>query len=100
MLEWVYRIFSFSSKNVESDDDIQREQIDLFRKKHAVKRIEKFYLEIKKNREIKKLRSEKRKYYRILNRTNPKLLSEQKKSHRFRNKKNRRNRKKKKKSNK
>ena len=100
MLEWVYRIFSFSSKNVESDNDIQHEKINLFRKKYAVKRIEKFYLEIKKNREIQKLRSEKRKFYRILNRTNPKLLSEQKKSHRFRNKKNRRNRKKKKKSNK
>ena len=84
MLNWIYNTVGLIEDTTEYNASFSN-KLDEFKKKRATKIIEKWYLHCKKNLELSKIRADRRKLYRVLNRTNAKLLQKLKNGSEFKN---------------
>tara|TARA_B100001094_G_scaffold314511_1_gene353447 strand:+ start:245 stop:556 length:312 start_codon:yes stop_codon:yes gene_type:complete len=75
MLNWILDTIFYKEDNIIDDSTELRNRLKIFEKKRSVRIIENYYLSYKKKLELRIKRAEKRKLYRILNRTNNNLLN-------------------------
>lgn len=73
MLNWILNSIIYNKDEL-NIDELHNNKIKNLKKKRAVRIIENSYLYYKKKLELKIKRAERRKLYRILNRTNPHLI--------------------------
>ena len=85
MFSWILNTIGYNEDNFKEVEEENNLKLDNFIKKRAVRIIEKNYLCYKKNLELRKIRAERRKLYRILNRTNPNLLAHLKSKNKYEN---------------
>jgi len=74
MLNWILNSIMYNKDEL-NIDELHNNKIKNLKKKRAVRIIENSYLYYKKKLELKIKRAERRKLYRILNRTNSSLLN-------------------------
>lgn len=75
MLNWILDTIFYKEDNIQDDSTKLRNRLKIFEKKRSVRIIENYYLSYKKKLELRIKRAERRKLYRILNRTNNNLLT-------------------------
>lgn len=74
MLNWILNSIIYNKDELNTTEYSNKIKKSKDEKKRAVRIIENFYLYYKKKLELKIKRAERRKLYRILNRTNPPLI--------------------------
>ena len=75
MLNWILDTIFYKEDNILDNSTELRNRLKIFEKKRSVRIIENYYLNYKKRLELRIKRAERRKLYRILNRTNNNLLT-------------------------